>query len=47
VIDEKRSEDALRSLDHQVVRLTWRDLHDPALVARLVRAAFAPTLISP
>jgi hypothetical protein len=34
LIDEKRREDALRSLGYQVVRLTWRDLHDPRLVAR-------------
>ena len=46
LIDEKRREDALRSLGYQVVRLTWRDLHDPALVGRLVSAAFARTLIS-
>lgn len=43
LIDEKRREDALRSLGYQVVRLTWRDLHDPALVERLIRAAFART----
>jgi len=43
LIDEKRREDALRSLGYQVVRLTWRDLHDPALVARVIRDAFART----
>ena len=43
LIDEKRREDALRSLGYKVVRLTWRDLHDPALVERLIRAAFART----
>lgn len=37
---EKRREDALRSLGYQVVRLTWRDLHDPALVHRLISGAF-------
>ena len=41
LIDEKRREDALRSLGYQVVRLTWRDLHDPALVRRLVQDAFS------
>jgi len=41
LVDEKRREDALRSLGYQVVRLTWRDLRDPALVHRLVTAAFA------
>ena len=41
LIDEKRREDALRSLGYQVVRLTWRDLHDPASVNRLVREAFS------
>ena len=43
LVDEKRREDALRLLGYQVVRLTWRDLHDPALVARVIRAAFART----
>ena len=43
LIDEKRREDALRSLGYQVVRLTWRDLHDPALVAKVIRDAFART----
>lgn len=37
---EKRREDALRSMGYQVVRLTWRDLHDPASVARLIGEAF-------
>ena len=37
---EKRREDALRSIGYQVVRLTWRDLHDPASVARLIGDAF-------
>lgn len=41
LIDEKRREDALRSLGYQMVRLTWRDLHNPALVKRLVREAFS------
>lgn len=40
---EKHREDALRSLGYQVVRLTWRDLYDPALVERLVKEAFART----
>lgn len=43
LIDEKRREDALRSLGHQVVRLTWRDLHHPELVERLLREAFTRT----
>jgi very-short-patch-repair endonuclease len=43
LIDEKRREDALRSLGYQVVRLTWRDLHDPASVKHLVREAFSRT----
>ena len=43
LIDEKRREDGLRSLGYQVVRLTWRDLHDPALVRRLIREAFSRT----
>lgn len=43
LIDEKRREDALRSLGYQVVRLTWRDLHDPALVERLIKEATART----
>ena len=38
---EKRREDALRSLGYQVVRLTWRDLRDPALVERLIKEAFS------
>lgn len=29
LVDEKRREDALRSLGYQVVRLIWRDLHNP------------------
>lgn len=37
---EKRREDALRSLGFQVVRLTWRDLDDPASVARVINEAF-------
>ena len=41
LIDEKRREDALRALGYQVVRLTWRDLHDPGLVARAIKGAFA------
>lgn len=41
LVDEKRREDALRSLGYQVVRLTWRDLHDPALVDRLIKQAFS------
>jgi hypothetical protein len=40
---EKRREDALRSLGYQLVRLTWRDLHDPAVVEGLIRQAFART----
>jgi len=40
LVVEKRREDTLRSLGYQVVRLTWRDLHDPALVKYLVREAF-------
>ena len=43
LIDEKRREDALRSLGYQVVRLTWRDLHHPELVERLLREAFTRT----
>ena len=43
LVDEKRREDALRSLGYQVVRLTWRDLHEPASVKRLVRDAFSRT----
>jgi very-short-patch-repair endonuclease len=45
LVDEKRREDTLRSLGYQVVRLTWRDLHDPASVKNLVTKAFARTLI--
>jgi hypothetical protein len=41
LIDEKRREDALRSLGYQVVRLTWQDLHNPARVERLIKEAFA------
>lgn len=41
LIDEKRREDGLRSLGYQVVRLTWRDLYDPALVERLLNEAFS------
>ena len=41
LVDEKRREDMLRSLAYQIVRLTWRDLHDPASVKHLVREAFA------
>jgi very-short-patch-repair endonuclease len=41
LVDEKRREDALRSLGYQVVRLTWRDLHDPASVKHLVSKAFS------
>ena len=41
LVDEKRREDALRSLGFQVVRLTWRNLYDPGLVDRMIREAFA------
>lgn len=41
LIDEKRREDALRSQGYQVVRLTGRDLHDPARIRRLISAAFS------
>lgn len=41
LIDEKRREDALRSLGYQMVRLTWRNLRDPGLVDRPIRKAFA------
>ncbi len=41
LVEEKRREDALRSLGYQVVRLTWRDLHDAALVERLINEASA------
>jgi hypothetical protein len=44
--DEKRREDRLRSLGYQVVRLTWRDLYDPALVRHLVSEAFARNLVT-
>ena len=44
---EKRREDALRSLGYQVVRLTWRDLHDPASVARLIGEAFLRPWLRP
>jgi len=47
LVDEKLSEDGLRSLGYQVVRLTWRDLHDPALVDRLIKQAFARTGSAP
>lgn len=43
LIDEKRREDALRTLGYQVVRLTWRDLYEPALVSRLIKEAFSRT----
>jgi very-short-patch-repair endonuclease len=39
LIDEKRREDSLRSLGYQVVRLTWRELYDLALVERSIRKA--------
>jgi hypothetical protein len=41
LVNEKRREDALRSLGYQVVRLTWRNLYDPGLVDRMIREAFA------
>lgn len=41
LVDEKRREDALRSLGYQMVRLTWRDLRDPASVKRLIGEAFS------
>jgi very-short-patch-repair endonuclease len=41
LVDEKRREDTLRSLGYQVVRLTWRDLHDPSSVRHLVWEAFS------
>ncbi|MEO8556526.1 MAG: hypothetical protein ABI474_07625 [Actinomycetota bacterium] len=41
LVDEKRREDALRSLGYQVVRLTWRNLYDPGLVDSMIRQAFA------
>jgi len=41
LVNEKRREDALRSLGYQVVRLTWRDLYDPGQVDRQIREAFA------
>ena len=37
---EKRRVDALRSMGFKVVRLTWRDLDDPASVARLIGEVF-------
>ena len=37
---EKQREDRLRELGYEVVRLTWRDLADPALVRRRILAAF-------
>jgi very-short-patch-repair endonuclease len=40
---EKCREDSLRSQGYQVVRLTWRDLHDPARIERLIKEAFART----
>jgi very-short-patch-repair endonuclease len=41
LVAEKAREDELRACGFEVVRLTWRDLDDPALVARLIRAAIA------
>ena len=41
LVNGKRREDALRSLGYQIVRLTWRDLHDPGWVDRQIREAFA------
>jgi len=41
LIAEKRREDRLRALGLEVVRLTWRDLEDPAGCLTLVRGAFA------
>src|SRR6478672_10595426 len=41
LIAEKRREDRLRALGLEVVRLTWRDLEDPAGCLALVRGAFA------
>ncbi|ANS79423.1 hypothetical protein SGUI_2027 [Serinicoccus hydrothermalis] len=38
---EKLREDRLRELGYEVVRLTWADLANPALVDRRLRAAFA------
>ena len=39
LIREKVREDRLRALGFEVVRLTWRDLHEPEQVLGLVRAA--------
>jgi hypothetical protein len=39
VVREKKREDALRELGHEVVRVVWRDLHTPELTAlRIMRA---------
>ncbi len=35
-MQEKRREDALRSLGYRVVRLTWADLTDPRRVRKLL-----------
>ncbi|MGI8946590.1 MAG: hypothetical protein ACR2FV_01125 [Ornithinimicrobium sp.] len=35
------SEDRLRELGYEVVRLTWQDLADPGGVHAKIRAAFA------
>ena len=39
--DEKRREDALRSLGYEMVRVVWADLDQPERIASLIRAARA------
>lgn len=44
LVSEKRREDSLRALGYQVVRTTWRDLHNPARLHEAMRSAFARAL---
>lgn len=41
LIAEKQREDRLRELGYDVVRVTWRDLDDPASLSRRINAAIA------
>jgi len=44
LVNEKRREDSLRALGYQLVRPTWRDLHDPARLHQAIRSAFVRAL---
>ncbi len=46
IVDEKRSEDALRELGWQIVRWLWEDLRHPQVLRERLERAFARGLAS-